>query len=1306
MTKSVYGAPKERDFKNKVVKGVTYLDCLSGHSLNPDVQVNFSLKTLPLRTTAGYILDGDVHESNPRYTSNDPDSNPWHANPLPAYIPLDSGDVEFVPTGFPILPALYKSKYQFENQRSQIESNEREASTLLPYLIPKIETQNAYQLITNVPDPEEPMVSEAGEEQKQQAISGDIGYDPRNVDGRNVLLMVADFNNNYEETFVAMPQIGGHTNAFPAAPIPTLYTVNTGKQWLPLEYNVTEQLYQLSSTQNAYIYLNFPENDPNLVFEHRRFTILDREHTIKSTVQDATGRYYFPGMTSHAHGGIKERFSLILYDFGQFDQDIYGNSYLHATLRNMMLFVEQFLRNGDAGALQDEINPDLIGDTLDGLARDPDDSYTDVTAETYFEFFGIDHQNQEFYPIDTVDQQGNVVATFPNGDFSTKDIREMAVWFSRVALAVSHINTSLEEIYEFKELFNLINIDIVPVIMELCDYMLTISQTEGTFESIAMLNNFITAQWKSTHEVIADRANGWVASSVNLRQKLTTWNTQTQQYNDGVSPFSQTIRINARILELVGPRKAICRNNEHVQVPCLLSGPATQYDASARVYPFGASYKDVPWQPGMFGRLTKKANVGYFRSLTVVPSVGEELLKGPVIVEVNNWLDAFWDTLNAAIAQKTYIDPNLQPDVNIHTNIEIPIPTSVNLTNETADLEALLIEAHTDFFDGHYNIPIVGAFFDRIAATILYLQDNPFGATQGEIQNGALLNLQDVFNFLNQHFINLDFSIVQLKYEHLDAGSIFKQMIDPIAPNFNIGWPTTMLDPRCWADVRYELSQTLEAQLERYCRLGTWGGTGVPDKILNTQFQHVFLENYEFMNVMLRDEIFDVVGNVATVKPNLSAKQLYWLRQDSYSDPQYATDPNNPLRLYNVGISNTALSWEDRKMQLSDGGILIDGVGAFGPSDDIRIESADNTEHDIMSVFDVMFNEFFSLDGFHDRFYPEAQAGILRYLGGFQQQLTMRTSLADPKNVDPNHGQIKPGTYFVNDPLQLYDPFGYYSVAQSPLSQLSSVTVTENLISTISGYTSYQSVMRPFDICSKIEDFTPLNQRLQLLLTKRNDADIFIGSRLGITLSPEFNFDFKLQYKSSSDPEIFYETAETFLPKDKSTYAASMNWPEFLTNRCSIKAGEYRTEFHTHLGLPQYYAIYVDKRVSFGNVAQPRTVKDREIISLKVLLDQKVIQIFDRISALQLRRITRRNCHPECDFTDLYSKQPIIFFSQEDIGEFFGRTFENEHGKKTRIEFRIQTSGGADTEEPCSVSLIYCNRTIDSTINHTEYMRT
>ena len=77
MKQSVYDAPADRDFQSKIVSGTTYLDCLAGHSLNPDVQVKFDLKTLPLRSTAGYILDGTVHTQNPRYTSSDPDDNPW-----------------------------------------------------------------------------------------------------------------------------------------------------------------------------------------------------------------------------------------------------------------------------------------------------------------------------------------------------------------------------------------------------------------------------------------------------------------------------------------------------------------------------------------------------------------------------------------------------------------------------------------------------------------------------------------------------------------------------------------------------------------------------------------------------------------------------------------------------------------------------------------------------------------------------------------------------------------------------------------------------------------------------------------------------------------------------------------------------------------------------------------------------------------------------------------------------------------------------------------------------------------------------
>ena len=338
--------------------------------------------------------------------------------------------------------------------------------------------------------------------------------------------------------------------------------------------------------------------------------------------------------------------------------------------------------------------------------------------------------------------------------------------------------------------------------------------------------------------------------------------------------------------------------------------------------------------------------------------------------------------------------------------------------------------------------------------------------------------------------------------------------------------------------------------------------------------------------------------------------------------------------------------------------------------------------------------------------FKEIEALVKQLFSKYGTSLTMRQSLADPKNVDPSHGQRMAQMYHAEDPINIYDPFGHYSYANSPLSALSSLTVTENLISTVSGYTGYQSVMRPFDQVSKINDFTPLNQRLQLMLNKRSDSDVFLGSRFEITNSPNFDFDFRLQYKSSSKPEIFYETAKTFDQQDKATYTSSMYWPEFLTQTCEIKKGKYQTEFHTYLGLPQYYLIYVDKRETFADVLQPRFSEDRQIISLQVLLDQKVIQIFERISALQLRRITQRNSHPECDFSALSDKQPILFFSQEDIGLFHGRSFQNEHGQKTRLEFRIQTSGGPDVEEPCSVSLIYCNRTIQSNVNHTEYIRT
>ena len=108
MKKVVYGAPTDRDFQSKIVSGTTYLDCLGGHSVNPDVQVKFDVKILPKRSTAGYILDGaDVHPTFPRYTSNDKNQNPWHENQLPPNVPLDSGAVDFIATGFPILPSLY-----------------------------------------------------------------------------------------------------------------------------------------------------------------------------------------------------------------------------------------------------------------------------------------------------------------------------------------------------------------------------------------------------------------------------------------------------------------------------------------------------------------------------------------------------------------------------------------------------------------------------------------------------------------------------------------------------------------------------------------------------------------------------------------------------------------------------------------------------------------------------------------------------------------------------------------------------------------------------------------------------------------------------------------------------------------------------------------------------------------------------------------------------------------------------------------------------------------------------------------------
>ena len=150
MKKVVYQAPTDRDFISKVVSGTTYLDCLSGHTLNPDVQVKFDVKMIPKISTDGFVLDGDVHTTNPRYTSTDPDDNPWHAELLAPFVPLESGTVDFSTKGFPILPAFYDSSYRFENQRNQIESNSRQASTLLPYLVPRVELNNSLHLVTNV----------------------------------------------------------------------------------------------------------------------------------------------------------------------------------------------------------------------------------------------------------------------------------------------------------------------------------------------------------------------------------------------------------------------------------------------------------------------------------------------------------------------------------------------------------------------------------------------------------------------------------------------------------------------------------------------------------------------------------------------------------------------------------------------------------------------------------------------------------------------------------------------------------------------------------------------------------------------------------------------------------------------------------------------------------------------------------------------------------------------------------------------------------------------------------------------------
>ena len=73
-------------------------------------------------------------------------------------------------------------------------------------------------------------------------------------------------------------------------------------------------------------------------------------------------------------------------------------------------------------------------------------------------------------------------------------------------------------------------------------------------------------------------------------------------------------------------------------------------------------------------------------------------------------------------------------------------------------------------------------------------------------------------------------------------------------------------------------------------------------------------------------------------------------------------------------------------------------------------------------------------------------------------------------------------------------------------------------------------------------------------------------------------------------------------------------------------------------------------------------------------------------------------------FSNLYEKQPIVFFSQRDIGLFNDRTFENEHGKKTHLRFEIEVKGYNEFQE-CYVNLIYCDRTIVANTNHCDYVR-
>ena len=248
--------------------------------------------------------------------------------------------------------------------------------------------------------------------------------------------------------------------------------------------------------------------------------------------------------------------------------------------------------------------------------------------------------------------------------------------------------------------------------------------------------------------------------------------------------------------------------------------------------------------------------------------------------------------------------------------------------------------------------------------------------------------------------------------------------------------------------------------------------------------------------------------------------------------------------------------------------------------------------------------------------------------------------------------------------------------------------------------------MPPFERIPGKIDMGPLLQDYRIILTPDKNPLISHAFDIATNVTQLLDgVDVEFETKQLTSPSLRIESIESFDQNAKASYKLEMPFPELVPFRKTFEAGAQTGSIKIHgmMGLPAFYVFRAEAiagpRQSSANVQRLR------IDTIDMFVDQQKQLFFENVDHNDLIKMSKRNCHPKCDFNSLFEELPLYLLRSEDIGIINEeRVYPERFGKQVQMEIRYTLNIQPTTPWEMSVTFIHDNRCLDGNINQIRYI--